>query len=343
MPEQSALRRWLQSVWYDRRPAPAWLRGLSVLHGVVAGARQLAWRRGWRKATDTGVPVVVVGNLTVGGTGKTPLVRWLAVQLREAGLRPGIVLRGHGGAARSARLVKPDDSPALVGDEAVMLAGDGMCPVAIGVRRAAAARLLAAQGCNVVLSDDGLQHLAMRRALEVVVVDGARGFGNGALLPAGPLREPAQALHRADLVVMHGDDEQGVAAGIGTLAMHLVPGGLREVATGRATPMESLSGKAVHAVAGTGNPQRFFAQLRGLGLQPVEHAFADHHGFRASDLAFGDDLPIVMTEKDAVKCRAFATRNMYWLPVVVTFAEADAARLLQRIIAVTTMQGGNRA
>jgi tetraacyldisaccharide 4'-kinase len=224
-----------------------------------------------------------------------------------------------------------------------MLAGDGVCPVAIGARRAAAARLLAEQGCNLVLSDDGLQHLAMCRVLDIVVVDGARGFGNGALLPAGPLREPAQGLQRADLVVMHGDDALGVAVGIETLAMHLVPGCLREVATGRAMPLESLPVKAVHAVAGTGNPQRFFSLLRGQGLQPVEHVFADHHAFRASDLAFGDDLPIVMTEKDAVKCRAFAARNMYWLPVAATFAAPDAARLLQRIIAVTTERGGKRA
>jgi tetraacyldisaccharide 4'-kinase len=192
----------------------------------------------------------------------------------------------------------------------------------------------------VVLSDDGLQHLALRRDLAIAVVDGARGFGNGALLPAGPLREPVTALNAVDLVVIHGDDIQGVGQGRAPLRMTLQPGLLRQLLTGRAQSLDVLRGERLHAVAGIGHPQRFFELLRSLGAHPVEHAFADHHPWRTRDLAFGDALRIVMTEKDAVRCAALADERMWYLPVTAELPPTDAAHLL-RAVQAKLVAGGN--
>jgi len=195
----------------------------------------------------------------------------------------------------------------------------------------------------LVLADDGLQHLALRRDLSIAVIDGARGFGNGALLPAGPLREPAAALQAADLVVIHGEDSQRIGQGHAALRMTLLPGPMRSMLTSEAEPLEALRGMAVHAVAGIGNPSRFFALLRTLGALPIEHAFADHHAFRAGDLAFGDALRIVMTEKDAVRCSALAAASMWYLPVTANLPPADAARLLAAVLAKLPRGGDGHA
>jgi tetraacyldisaccharide 4'-kinase len=332
MPELGGLRGWLVRRWYEGAP-PLVLRPIAGLYGWLVRMRRAAYASGWLAQRHPGVPVIVVGNLTAGGTGKTPLVIWLAEQLRAAGQRPGVVLRGHGGAGRAPRLVDAGDTPAEVGDEAVLIARRTGVPVATGVDRVAAAQLLARRGCTVVVADDGLQHLAMRRDLALAVVDGARGFGNGALLPAGPLREPVDMLRQADLVVIHGEDRTGIARGRASLRMSLEPGRLRALLAAREEPLESLRGLPVHAVAGIGNPQRFFDLLRSLGAQPVEHAFADHHPFRAQDLAFDDKTRIVMTEKDAVRCSALAGQRMWYLPVSASLPEADAAQLLRAVLA----------
>jgi tetraacyldisaccharide 4'-kinase len=268
----------------------------------------------------------------VGGTGKTPLVIWLARALREAGHHPGVVLRGYGGTSRAPRLVVAEDTSAEVGDEAVLVRRRSGGPVAVGANRVAAARLLVAQRCTVIIADDGLQHLALRRDLAIAVVDGARGFGNGALLPAGPLREPAARLDDADLVVVQGRDLQGVASRHDPLVMELEPEVLFQLAGGLEESPATLRGEAVHAVAGIGNPQRFFRMLRGLGANLVEHPFPDHHAFRPAELAFGDALRIVMTEKDAVRCRAFAHERMWCLSVAARLPDADARRLLQAVL-----------
>jgi tetraacyldisaccharide 4'-kinase len=339
MPERAGLRAWLVRRWYGGAP-PLLLRPLSVLYGLAVRLRRAAYARGWLARRAAGVPVIVVGNLTAGGTGKTPLVIWLAEQLRAAGQRPGVVLRGYGGRVISPRLVAAGDQPEEVGDEAVLIARRTAVPVAIGADRAAAARLLARQGCTLVLADDGLQHLALRRDLAIAVVDGARGFGNGALLPAGPLREPAATLQAVDLVVMHGEDSRGIAQGRDALRMTLLPGPLRSLLANEEEPLASLRGETVHAVAGIGNPSRFFGLLRSLGALPIEHAFADHHAFRAVDLAFDDALRIVMTEKDAVRCSALAAARMWYLPVTASLSQADAARLLAAVLAKVAV-GGN--
>jgi tetraacyldisaccharide 4'-kinase len=331
MPERAGFNDWLTRGWYGGA-SRAWLKPLALVFGAFAALRRMGYRCGLLRSQSAGVPVIVVGNLVAGGAGKTPLVIWLADQLRARGIQAGVVLRGHGGRARTAQLVTPASDPAEVGDEAVLIARRTGGVVSVGRRRVEAARLLVARGCRVVLSDDGLQHLALRRDVEIVVVDGARGFGNGALLPQGPLREAPARLRRVDAVVMNGSDATGIAAAAGEpLTMALAVEALRRVASDEPIALDTLRGSVVHAVAGIGNPGRFFSLLRELGCRPLEHAFADHHAFTADDLAFADPLPIVMTEKDAVKCRAFATARMQYLQVSVVLPDADAGRLLQLV------------
>jgi tetraacyldisaccharide 4'-kinase len=271
------------------------------------------------------VPVVVVGNLTVGGTGKTPLVAWIARFLRERGWRPAVIARGYRGAARRwPQPVGPGSDPRLVGDEPVLLARQLGGTVVAGPDRPAAARMALARGtCDVILSDDGLQALALARDVEVAVLDGERRLGNGRCLPAGPLRERPGRLATVDLVVTRGE------AGPGELAMHYRPGNPRNLADDqREVPIASLADRPLHAVAGIGNPQAFFGQLRALGLSPIEHPFPDHHRFSAKDLAFADDLPVLMTEKDAVKCRGLAQGDAWYLPIEAVPEPAFGERLL---------------
>jgi tetraacyldisaccharide 4'-kinase len=330
MPE-SVMRSWFVRGWYEARPR-RWLAPAAMLFAALAALRRLAYRLGVFRGSHPGVPVIVVGNLTVGGTGKTPLVIWLAARMQQSGLAPGVVLRGYGGRAVAPQLVTAASDPAEVGDEAVLIARRANCPVATGRKRAAAAALLASQGCRVVLSDDGLQHLALQRNLEIVVIDGRRGLGNRALLPQGPLREGPERLRSVAAVVINGPDATGVAGLVGQpLSMAMVAEELCRLTDDSSRPPAALRDTDVHAVAGTGNPAGFFATLRTLGCRPVEHVFPDHHPFREADLAFGDDLPIVMTEKDAVKCRAFATDRMHYLKVSASLPESDAARLLQLV------------
>ena len=296
----------LERVWYGPGRAGLVLRAASRLYGAVAGqeARRARLLGGTRR---TAAPVVVVGNISIGGTGKTPLLIALARALRQRGLAVGVVSRGTGGRRRGAHLVGAGDSPLEVGDEPCLIAQSTGCPVAVGRDRWRALRLLS--GCQLILSDDGLQHLAMPRAMELAVVDGERGLGNGLLLPAGPLREPPQRLQSVDLVVGNGALPEGMPPG--AVVMRLAVRGLVPLADwpdGAPRMPEQLPGfrGPVHAVAGIGNPQRFFATLRRLGLDPVEHPFPDHHRYRAEDLRFGRGLPMVMTAKDAIKCRHLA-------------------------------------
>jgi len=336
MRDRRRLRAWLEQGWYGSRPSPL-LQPLAWIYAAVVLLRRHAFSAGLFRARHPGVPVVIVGNLGVGGTGKTPLVLWLAAQLSRRGLRPGIVLRGYGGSRRAARLVQADDSAEQVGDEAVLLARRAGCPVAVGADRFEAAAILVQAGCGIVIADDGLQHLALKRDLSVVVVDGARGFGNGALLPAGPLREPVSRLAEADLVVLHGADlHQAVPPALQPLHMQLLPTALRHLTDDREEPQQSLQGATVHAFAGIGHPQRFFATLRALGAAPVEHARPDHHRYSAGELRRGDGRRIVMTEKDAVKCRTLAApgEDIYYLQVAAQLPEPDAARLLDRVMAI---------
>lgn len=315
----------LQRIWYGGARVPWWLVMLVPVYRVLAMLRALPYTLGWRRRARIGVPVVVVGNLVVGGSGKTPLVIALAQALRERGWRPGVVSRGYGGSARAPRLLDAQAMPAEVGDEPCLIRRRSQVPVAIGRDRVRAARLLLDAGVDVVIADDGLQNPHFARDVEICVIDGRRRFGNGRLLPAGPLREPLSRLPQLDFRVCN-----GAGAGVDEVPMRL----LGEVALpldGHEAPraLASFGPGRVHAVAAIGDPARFFASLRDHGIELIEHAFADHHAFVAADLDFGDRLPVLMTEKDAVKCRAFAQPWHWQVPVTAdlpaSFFDAVAA------------------
>jgi tetraacyldisaccharide 4'-kinase len=322
------VERRLVARWYgERGPAP-WLVPLGALFRAGVRLRRSLYRCGLLRVERLPVPVVVVGNLTVGGTGKTPLVLWLAEALRVRGRAPGIVSRGYGGAGRAPMRVQADSDAARVGDEALLLARRSACAVAVGADRAAAARLLLAAGVDVVIADDGLQHYALGRDLEIVVLDGQRGLGNGHCLPAGPLREPARRLAEVGAVVVH-EDETGRDAGIpGALKMRMRARAVLPVAGGAARALEEFHGQRVHALAGIGHPQRFFAWLRARGLEVIPHAYPDHARFAPGDIDPGDGLPVLMTEKDAVKCARFAGPQHWYVSVDAALEAADAERLL---------------
>jgi tetraacyldisaccharide 4'-kinase len=285
---------------------------LSWLYCAIVRLRRWGYRVGRLTSRRLPVPVIVVGNLTVGGTGKTPLVLRLATLLRERGWTPGIVSRGYGGlAAAWPRQALPDSDPALLGDEAVLLARRSGCTVVAGANRVAAAELaLRLGGCDILLSDDGLQHYPMARDLEIVMIDGERGFGNGHCLPAGPLREPVSRLANVDLLLYHGGTGHEPR-------MRLVPGAVVNLRRPQSTrPLADFRGQRVRAVAGIGHPERFFAQLADAGLDIERCPYPDHYRFTAGDLADWPEGPVLMTEKDAVKCAAIGGGDNHWyLPV----------------------------
>jgi tetraacyldisaccharide 4'-kinase len=313
----------LERTWY--RETPAWralaavLLPLSGLFGLVSGLRRSAFRAGWLRTERLPVPVIVVGNLTVGGTGKTPLVLWLAQTLLTHRFSPGIVSRGYGSDPSRPIEVTPTSTADTVGDEPLLLARRSRCPVWIGADRAEAGRRLLATHpqCNVLIADDGLQHYRLGREIEIAVVDSSRGYGNGLPLPAGPMREPLSRLERVDAVVINAsatdDADRTLAAGRPAFAMTVAGTHLCNLADPtRRGDLADLRGRPVHAVAGIGNPRRFFDQLARHGLRVKAHAFPDHHAYRSQDLDFGDDADVLMTEKDAVKCTPFA-RNHWWM------------------------------
>lgn len=322
------MQSWLERVWYGEGRGGLWLRPLAWLFGSVTGWRRFAYRAGWISSSRAARPVVVVGNLSVGGSGKTPLVAWLAGQLAARGLKPGIISRGYGGSSRAALRVTAATDPTLAGDEPVLLARRTGVPVAVARDRLAAAALLAPE-VDLLIADDGLQHYRLERDLEIVVIDGTRRFGNCRLLPAGPLREPLDRIADADLIVVNGGPARA-----DDFVMTIVPGDLVALADGARRRLAEFKGQRVHAVAAIGNPGRFFATLRAAGLDPIEHPHPDHARLAAGDFSFGDALPILMTEKDAVKCAGLAQPRMYFLEVAATFAAADAERLLDTITAL---------
>ena len=320
--------------WYDSAgQVPWWASLLEPVYARVTGLRRGLYRRGWWRSHRLGVPVIVVGNITAGGTGKTPVTIALVQQLMAAGWRPGVASRGYGREqAGTPRWVDAQTPARLGGDEPVLIAHKTGVPVRVDADRVAAGRALVEAGCDVVVCDDGLQHYRLARDIELEVVDARRGYGNGRLLPAGPLREPvSRAKNCAFRILNLGQGGEGVATiGLGQWPMRLAIREAVPMAGGRSLPLAAFRGQRVHAVAGIAHPERFFAMLRSLDIAVVPHAFADHHAFVPDDLVFSSDLPVLMTEKDAVKCAAFAGPQHYAVPLQADLPGAFWVGLLER-------------
>jgi len=303
----------LVEYWYTNHWSTYCLRPLAWLYRGIINLRRALYRKGWCRSAKMPVPVVVVGNITVGGTGKTPLVAWMAKHCRERGFNPGIVSRGYGGKkGRSPIRVMAHSDPVVVGDEAVMLVRQTQCPMVVSKDRVAAARtLLEHHRCDIVISDDGLQHYALQRDLEIAVIDGSRHLGNECCIPAGPLRESRKRLQEVDFVITNGKMNNGF------YGMEVIPRAVYNLMEPEQVLLpEHIVGRKVEAVAGIGNPERFFLLLQEMGFAVNPHVFPDHYFFTPRDIDFGEDSIVIMTEKDAVKCQNFADARHWCLAVV---------------------------
>jgi tetraacyldisaccharide 4'-kinase len=333
---ESRAYRWLHRVWYEDARSGWLLLPLSGLYWLVIVVRKFLFDRGILRSYRAAAPVVVVGNITAGGTGKTPTVLWLADELQKRGFRPGIVSRGYGGShSGSSMRVDVNSETSVVGDEPVLLARRGQCPVVVDPDRTRGAEMLIADGVDVVISDDGLQHYRLQRDYEICVVDGARGLGNRRLLPAGPLRERAQRIDDVEQVLVNGklagSEYVLTTAEQNAISFDLVATEARRLNGSLSRPLERFAGVTVHAVAAIGNPQRFFDLLRAQGIQLIEHRFPDHALLRPADLRFGDDFEVFMTEKDAVKLGTSLGDKYWYVPVDLSIDPLDAAPMLEQI------------
>ena len=320
--------------WFGDAAVPWWARLLAPVYAGAVALRRRLYAIGLLRVRTVPVPVLVIGNLAAGGAGKTPLALEVVRRLCQAGWQPGVASRGYGRSEEaSARWVGAQTLPEEGGDEPVLFARRLGVPVRVDRDRHAAARALVEAGCDIVVCDDGLQHYRLARDIEIEVVDGARRYGNGLMLPAGPLREPVARSRRCDLRVVNLGHALATASayGFGEWPMHLHARAALPMVGGRARALQSFAGMRVHAVAGIGNPQRFFDMLRGLGIGVVPHAFPDHHAYGVADLDFGNDLPVLMTEKDAVKCAAFADARCHVVPVDAELPEAFWIALGERL------------
>lgn len=312
----------VEKAWFQPPKVLLLLLPLEWLFAALTALRRWAFDRGWLSSGHPGVPVIVVGNLSVGGTGKTPVVVEIARMLEARGLRAGVVSRGYGGSARGSVAVTGDSDHRMVGDEALLIAQTCNALVVVDRDRLAAAKHAVALGAEVIVSDDGLQHYALQRDVEIVTSDAKTGFGNGHLLPVGPLREPRRRLATVDFFLQRGG--QDPHSGTVYEATHF-----RGFSDGAVRAVENPGfGPTVNAVAAIAQPQRFFESLRALGLKPIEHRFVDHRPFEASDFAGLTDLPIVMTSKDAAKCPSSLPDDTWILEMRVRLPEGFADRLL---------------
>jgi tetraacyldisaccharide 4'-kinase len=327
---------WIHRVWYEDAPSGWVLLPLSGLYWLILGVRKVLYDCGVFKTHKADVPVVVVGNITAGGTGKTPTVLWLVGQLRARGFTPGIVSRGYGGSkANTSMRVEADTDASVAGDEPVLLARRGRCPVVVDPDRARAATMLVDDGADVVIADDGLQHYRLARDYEICVIDGARGLGNRRLLPAGPLREGVHRLDDVEQVLVNGilqrSEQEQTTAEQNAISFDLVATEACRLNGSLARPIGRFAGTTVHAVAAIGNPRRFFDLLRMHGIQIIEHEFPDHAELSDGDLEFGDDFEVFMTEKDAVKLGRGVRDKFWYVPVELIMDPVEAAPLLEQI------------
>jgi len=332
----SRLQQWLENIWYNNGSGKFLLMPLSALYCAINYFQRVTKTNSTLKLP---CPIIVVGNITVGGTGKTPLTIHIVKILQKAGYKPGIITRGYGGQATVwPQSVTPNSDPQQVGDEAVLMANQTQVPVYAGADRLESIEALTkVHDCDVIVSDDGMQHYKLPRDIQIAVLDGARMLGNGWCLPAGPLRERKQRLDYCDLLVVNGDITNNSAKNRKNnllekqiYTMSLKGTMLTNLVTKEQITVDQLNSKSVHAVTGIGNPQRFFQTLENNGgLELNTHSFPDHYDFIEADLHFNDDLPIVMTEKDAVKCRKFAKKQFWVLPVIAKLDEGFESALLK--------------
>lgn len=333
---RAVCENWLSRIWYGMSAAYIPLLPFSWIFKYAAGARRFLYKKKLLKAYKVGVPVIIVGNISVGGTGKTPAAVWLAEQLKYSGKIPGIISRGYPGhVGKLPVVVRPDSDPAIVGDEAILMATRTGCRVVVHPNRAAAARKVIELGANIIISDDGLQHYRLARDFEIVVMDTSRGFGNGKLLPAGPLREPVSRLHSVDMVLVNCENfkpEVSQFENSSTWAFQLTATSVHRLDESETRELQDFSGKRVHAVAGIGHPERFFRMLQELGIDAVPHPLSDHADIGVADITFADDLDVLMTEKDAVKCRQFNTDKCWYVAADFHIKNSDPTQPIDLIL-----------
>lgn len=330
-----ATYRWIHRVWYEGAGFGWILLPLSALYWLVSAGRRLLYRVGLLKTHRASVPVIVVGNITAGGTGKTPTVIWLAQALRARNFSPGIVSRGYGGSKSDSPMRVDAHSPAdVVGDEPVLLAKRSGCPVVVDADRLRAAAMLADDGVDIIISDDGMQHYRLWRDYEICVIDGARGLGNRRLLPAGPLRESSARLTNVDQLLVNGpmrSRENLTVTEQNALPFELVATEACRLNGSLTRPLARFVDTTVHAVAGIGNPGRFFDLLRAVGIQVIEHPFTDHAAMAPRDIEFGDGFAVFMTEKDAVKLERGVKDKFWYIPVTLQMDPVLALPLIEQI------------
>ena len=328
--------KWLHRVWYEGASFYQVLLPLSGIYWLIITLRRCLYGVGILGRHKAIVPVIIVGNITAGGTGKTPVVIWLVRELALRGFKPGIVSRGYGG-SRSSTSMRVDSAsdPEVVGDEPVLLAQRTGCPVVVDANRARAAEMLVEDGVDVIVADDGLQHYPLERTYEICVIDGSRGLGNRRLIPAGPLRETIDRLAEVDQVLINGslrqDEQELTVVEQNAIEFRLAAREVSRLNGSLTRPIERFSGTTVHAVAAIGNPARFFDMLRAHGLQVIEHAFRDHASLASGELNFGDEFEVLMTEKDAVKLDA-SMPDKYWsVPVDLEIDPVIAGPWLEQV------------
>ena len=333
--QTSPLQQWLENIWYHQGKGALFLLPLSALYCAIN--RFQRWQQ-TRQTTPIPKPVIVVGNITVGGTGKTPLTIHIINTLKAEGLKPAIITRGYGGQASEwPQWVSENSDPILVGDEAVLMASRTHVPVVAGANRLQSIQvLLEKHDIDVIVSDDGLQHYQLSPDLKIAVVDAKRGFGNGYCLPAGPLREKKERLITCDFIVSNGEMAQKTA----WFSMHFQAQTLINLKTKEAITIQQFKEKHVNAITGIGNPQRFFETLTQADFSLQTRVFPDHHAFKASDFDVDNNNPILMTEKDAVKCRPFATKQMWYVPINAVLDEAFDTQLMSQLQKSIKSRGG---